>query len=291
MSLQAENIRGSLLMVAAMAAFALEDMFIKSATQTLPVGQVLIIFGIGGFLVFAAMARLRGESVFGDSAPSRTLCIRSVFEIMGRLCFTLALALTPLSNASAILQATPLVVAIGAAVFFGETVGWRRWTAILVGLCGVLIILRPGLSGFEPASIFAVLGTIGFAGRDLATKAAPFQLTNAQLGVYGFLVLVFSGILALLWTGGATLPSPLTALKLAAAIAFGVLAYNALTGAMRQGEVSVIAPFRYTRLIFAMILGVVVFAERPDTYTLIGSAIVILSGLYTVLRERRISRD
>ncbi len=281
------NFRGSLFMVLAMAAFALEDMFIKAATVTVPVGQVLLMFGLAGMIVFAALARYHGDRIFDPAGLSRTMVIRSVFEIMGRLCFTLAIALTPLSNASAILQATPLVVAVGAVYVFGETVGWRRWSAICVGFIGVLLILRPGWSGFEPNSIFAVLGTIGFAGRDLATKAAAPQLTNAQLGVYGFAMLLVAGVIALSYTGGALWPNTAVLIKIAAATLFGVLAYSALTGAMRLGEVSAIAPFRYTRLVFAMIIGVVIFGERPDTWTLIGSAIVVGSGLYTVLRQQR----
>ena len=281
------NFRGSLFMVLAMAAFALEDMFIKAATVTVPVGQVLLMFGLAGMIVFAALARYHGDRIFDPAGLSRTMVIRSVFEIMGRLCFTLAIALTPLSNASAILQATPLVVAVGAVYVFGETVGWRRWSAICVGFIGVLLILRPGWSGFEPNSIFAVLGTIGFAGRDLATKAAAPQLTNAQLGVYGFAMLLVAGVIALSYTGGALWPNTAVLIKIAAATLFGVLAYSALTGAMRLGEVSAIAPFRYTRLVFAMIIGVLIFGERPDTWTLIGSAIVVGSGLYTVLRQQR----
>ena len=286
-AMKMDTVRGSLLMVLAMAAFALEDMFIKSASQSLPVGQILIIFGLGGMVIFMAMARAQGQRMLHPAICTRPMVLRSVAEVTGRLCYTLAIALTPLSSASAILQATPLVVAAGAVVFFGEQVGWRRWVAIAVGFCGVLLVLRPGVSGFEPASIFAVIGTLGFAGRDLATRAAPSSMSNHQLGIYGFAMLVVAGGVALGWTGGASVPSLLVCGQLAAATVIGVIAYNALTGAMRAGEISVVAPFRYTRLVFAMVLGVVVFGERPDVLTLVGSAIIIGSGLFTVLRERR----
>lgn len=281
-----DTFRGSLLMVLAMAAFALEDMFIKSASQSLPVGQILIIFGLGGMVIFMAMARAQGQRMVHPAICTRPMVLRSVAEVTGRLCYTLAIALTPLSSASAILQATPLVVAAGAVVFFGEQVGWRRWVAIAVGFCGVLLVLRPGVSGFEPASIFAVIGTLGFAGRDLATRAAPPSMSNNQLGIYGFAMLIVAGAVALGWTGGASWPSPLVWGQLAAATVIGVIAYNALTGAMRSGEISVVAPFRYTRLVFAMVLGVLVFGERPDAWTLVGSVVIVGSGLFTVLRER-----
>ncbi|MFV1464278.1 MULTISPECIES: DMT family transporter [unclassified Phaeobacter] len=281
------TLRGSLLMVLAMAAFALEDMFIKSAARSLPVGQILILFGAGGMVIFAIMARAQGHRLWTPVFYTRALVLRSVAEVAGRLCYTLAIALTPLSSASAILQATPLVVAAGAVVFFNEHVGLRRWLAIAAGFVGVLMILRPGASGFELASLFAVAGTLGFAGRDLATRAAPAGLSNAHLGLVGFAMLIVAGVLAQPFGAPMVMPDLATGAGLVAATVVGVVAYHALTGAMRSGEISVIAPFRYTRLVFAMVLGVVVFHERPDLWTLMGSAVIVISGGFTLMRSRR----
>jgi len=274
-------------MVAAMFGFALEDMFLKSAAKTMPVGLILIIFGTGGMLAFTALTLLRGERVFHPAILTRPIAIRAAFEVLGRLFYTLAIAFNPLSSASAILQATPLMVVAGAALIFGESVGWKRWAAIIVGFVGVLIILRPGLEGFTPASVLAVLGMIGFAGRDLATRAAPPVLSNLQLGIYGFAMMAPTGAGLLAFSGGAHLPTPTTSLQLLAATLVGVAAYYALTAAMRMGEVSVITPFRYTRLVFALILGVTVFHEAPDAMTLLGSAIIVGSGIYTLTRSKR----
>lgn len=274
-------------MVAAMAGFAIEDMFLKSAAQTLPVGEILILFGGAGMLVFAALAKQRGERVLHPAILTPVIRIRALFEVTGRLFYTLAIALTPLSNASAILQATPLVVIAGAALVFGESVGWRRWMAVLVGFLGVLIILRPGLEGFTPLTLLAVIGTIGFAGRDLATRAAPAVLSNFQLGVYGFAMMVPAGAALLGFSGGAQVPDGYSAADLICATTVGVSAYYALTRAMRTGDVSVVTPFRYTRLIFAMILGMAVFAERPDLMTIAGSVLIVASGVYALLRSRR----
>lgn len=274
-------------MVAAMAGFAVEDMFLKFAARSLPVGQILMIFGGGGMVIFAVLTKLRGERVFHPAILTRPILIRAVFEVMGRLFYTLAIAFTALSSASAILQATPLVVVAGAALIFGEKVGWRRWSAILVGFAGVLIILRPGLEGFTLASLLAVAGTIGFAGRDLATRAAPPVLSNLQLGVYGFAMMVPTGAVLLTFFGDAVIPGWAAVGQLLAATLVGVAAYYALTAAMRMGDVGVITPFRYTRLVFALILGVVLFGEQPDSYTLIGSAIIVASGIYTLVRGRK----
>jgi drug/metabolite transporter (DMT)-like permease len=138
------NLAGSGWMIASMAVFAIEDAFIKAASVTLPVGQVLVIFGLGGSLVFASLALYNREPLYNEDVISRPMWIRVVFEIIGRLFYVLALSLIPLSAATVILQAAPLVVVAGAALLFGEKVGWRRWSAIFVGLTGVLIIIQPG---------------------------------------------------------------------------------------------------------------------------------------------------
>jgi drug/metabolite transporter (DMT)-like permease len=281
------NARGSLMMVLAMAGFALEDMFIKAAAATLPAGEIMLLFGLGGMLIFCVLTLRRGETLLPRAAFSRAMGVRAICEITGRLGYTLAIALAPLATASAILQATPLVVAMGAALFFGEQVGWRRWTAIFVGFAGVLLVLRPGVDGFTPTTLFALVGMLGFAGRDLATRAAPPALSHMQLGIYGFFMLIPAGMIALAFSGGLVLPTLPVSAQLVAATVIGVYAYYALTVAMRSGEVSVVAPFRYTRLVFALVLAVAVFGERPDMLTLVGSSIIVLSGLYSLVRDKR----
>ena len=283
-----DNLRGSAFMVCAMAFFALEDMMIKAASVSLPAGEILVFFGIGGSLFFSLLTLRRGEAIFPPEALSKSVLVRALFEMLGRVAFTLALVFTPLSSTSAILQATPLVVVLGAAIFFGEKVGWRRWSAILVGFVGVLFIIRPGLEGFESSALFAVLGMLGFAGRDLATRAAPASLSNVQLGVYGFLVLIIAGVGLMIFNGDVVVPDFKSSMQVLAATVFGVIAYYALTLAMRTGEVSAVTPYRYTRLVFALIVGFLVFGERPDAMTLIGSAIIVSGGIYTLLHNRKV---
>jgi drug/metabolite transporter (DMT)-like permease len=279
------NQRGSLFMVLAMAGFAVEDMFIKSAAKTMPLGQVLALMGALGVLWFALQSRRVGEPAFPAALRSRTMLVRSSFEMVGRLFYSLAIALTPISVASAILQATPLVVVAGAALIFGERVGLWRWALTALGFAGVLVILRPGLEGFDAMAILAVIGLLGFAGRDLATRAAPLALSNAQLGVAGFAVLGLAGLIILGVQGGPVLPGALPLAKALGAAGFGILGYSYLTRAMRTGEVSAVTPFRYTRLLFALLVGVVVFGERPDLATLIGSAMIVGCGVLILTRR------
>lgn len=280
-----DNLKGAIWMVAAMTGFAVEDMLIKLAARDMPVGQVIVIFGLGGLLVFAGLSLRAGQGLWHPAMRSRAMVARSISEVTGRLFFALAITLTPISSATAILQATPLVVALGAVVFFGERVGWRRWAAIFVGFGGVMMILRPGLAGFEALSVLAVMATLGFAGRDLGSRAAPPGMSNLQLGVLGFAMLTTSGVVILAVSGGAIWPTPLGWGLLLGIILFGVLSYYGLTKAMRTGEISVVAPFRYARLIVAMVLAVLVLGERPDLWTLLGSAVIVGSGLVLIRRS------
>jgi drug/metabolite transporter (DMT)-like permease len=283
----AGNFTGAAFMVLAMALFAVEDTLLKQVSSHLPVSEILILFGAGGTAVFALLTWQRGERIFNADLKHPALLIRCLFEVLGRLFFTLSLALTALSTTSAILQATPLLVAAASAVIFREKISGLRWALITLGFVGVLLVLRPGLDGFTPLSILAVLGMIGFAGRDLSTRAAPKGLSYAQLGVYGFAMLIVSGVILLGWRGDMVAPSGFEALMLIAAVVVGVCAYTALTFAMRTGEVSMVTPFRYSRLLFAMVLAALVFHERPDTMEVVGGAVIVAAGLALMLTGRK----
>ncbi|PRY75212.1 EamA-like transporter family protein [Yoonia maritima] len=281
------NLVGSLWMIAAMACFAIEDVFVKAAAVTLPIGQLLILFGTGGAIVFAAAAFLTKTPLLSADVVSRPMRIRVLFEVMGRLFYALAIALTPLSSATVILQATPIVVVASAALIFGEKVGPRRWIAIVVGLIGVLIIIQPGSDSFSTLSILAVLGMLGFAGRDLASRAAPKTLGTAALGFFGFLAVVAAGLIYSVYEGVsfATITLP-TALHLCGASLVGAAAYAGLMKAMRTGEVSAVTPFRYSRLLFGGACGVFIFKESVSTNMLFGSALIVASGLIIMWRSK-----
>ena len=283
-----DNLRGSLWMIAAMAGFAIEDSLLKIATQTMPVSQVLVMFGLIGAGVFFILARMQHTPIFTKDALSAGMRLRLIFEFTGRLFYILALAMTSLSGTTVILQATPLVVVGGAALFMGEPVGWRRWTAICLGLIGVVIVLRPSSDDFSVLSILAVVGMLGFAGRDLASRAAPVSLTPAVLGIYGFLTLVLAGACYGLWEGKTYVRTDLqTSGLLILSVAVGVFAYTSLMTAMRTGQVSMVTPFRYIRLIFGIGLGVLVFGEPLDAPMIWGSMTIVGAGLFLLMRSEK----
>lgn len=284
-----DNLRGMLLMTLAMAAFASADAAIKLLSQTHAQAQIIWITGVTGALIFAGLAIVSGERPVTRDALAPTALARVAAEGIGTIGIVMALSLSPLPVVVAIMQSVPLLVTIGASVFLGEAVGLRRWTAILVGLGGVLLILRPGTQGFAPEALFAVLGAVMLAARDLFTRVVPKTASNLQLGCWGFAGLVpaglFLGTVTETAPGGASLP----AIGMFSAVTvLTVLAIWAITAAMRSGDVAVVAPFRYTRLLFGLTIAILFFGERPDLPTWIGAGIVAASGLYTFYREARL---
>jgi drug/metabolite transporter (DMT)-like permease len=275
-------------MIASMAAFAIEDAFLKTVTKQLPVGQVLMMFGAAGLCVFALMARRAGASIFQAQVLTKNMLLRAVFEFFGRLFYVLAIALTPMSSATAILQSAPLFVVLGARIFLREKVDAKTWIAIFLGLFGVLIILRPSAADFSLLSLLALIGTLGFVGRDLFSRTAPSSLTKEVLGFYGFTTMMIAGACYAVWDG-----KPFVSLQaqqflmLAAALLAGVFAYTALMTAMRTGSIGAVTPYRYSRLLFGISIGVIVFGEQLDAPMLLGCAIVIGAGLFIGWQNQR----
>ena len=285
-----DNLRAITWMVLAMLGFALTDMFIKLASASLPVGQIVLILGGGGAAIFAGLARARGVPVLAPALGSPLVLARCGLEVLGTLCFTSALALAEISFVSAIQQAVPLVVVAGAALVLGETVGPRRWIAVGVGFAGVLLIVRPSAAGVPAGALLALGAVLALAFRDVVTRRIVAEVHTLQLATWGLAVLVPAGLGLLAFTGGFRSMDAAGTAYCLAGVFTGAGAYYAITASMRIGEVSAVSPFRYTRLLFALVIGFVVFGERPDALTLAGAAIVIGSGLFILMRERALAR-
>jgi drug/metabolite transporter (DMT)-like permease len=278
-------------MVAAMVCFAVEDVLLKQLAAAMPVGQVLALTGAGCGILFSAIVLLGGGSLSSPALLSRPVLLRNLSEALGSAAYVSALALSTLSGVSAIIQATPLAMTLGAALFLGEAVGWRRWTAVATGFAGVMLIIQPGMVSFSAGSLLAV-ATVGLlAMRDLCSRAVAPDVSSLQLAAWGFLSIVPAG-LAILWLGGAQFVAvaPPQWIFLAATFVVGSLGYYAIVAATRTGEVSAVVPFRYTRLVFALVLGYVVFDERPGAWMLIGAGLIDGSGLYTIWRTALVDR-
>lgn len=285
-----ENLRGIGLMVTGILFLTFGDSLIKVIARTVPLPQILILMGFGGALVFATFILIRREDLFSRLIFDRNVLVRNGCEVFGTSFMISALAVVPLSVVAAVLQATPIAVTLIAAIFYGVTVGWRRWTAIMIGFAGVLIIVRPGAEGFQLNTLLAVGAMIGLSFRDVTTRTSPKALGSLQLSFYAFLAIASAGLVASIYTGDIKPLSLSVAAITALCVVCVVIGYFCVTASLRQGDILVIIPFRYTRIIFAGAIGFFFFAETIDNWTIVGSAIVIGSGLYALWREHRTSR-
>ena len=282
-----DNTRAALTMVASMAFFAVEDLFLKWSAEALPPGQVLALTGAAGACVFWLLAAGQRQPILSRDALRGMPLARTLAEAAAAALYILALALAPLTMTSALLQASPLVVVAGAALFLGETVGWRRWASVLVGLAGVIVILEPWDADFDPTGLLTVACVVVLAVRDLATRAMPARIGTFQVATWAYLGLIPAGVALMAGMGqGFVPPTPGQWAGLGGALVSGLFGYYAIVAAMRLGEVSVVAPFRYTRLVFAMAIAMVFLGERPARSTLLGAGIVVGSGLYAFARAQ-----
>ncbi len=285
------NVRGILLVLLAMVGFTLEDTFIKALTGGMAVGNVRMLIGLGSASVFALFASVRGENIFGARAWQPLPLLRAFTEAFSAVAYATALSKVDISTVAAVFQATPLVITMGAALFLGEQVGWRRWSAIGVGFIGVIMIIRPGLNGFEPAALWVLIAVLGVATRDLLTRVLSADVPSTVVSFQAFATIIPAGLFLMFANNSSfSMPHGVDWAMIVGGVLFGVMGYYSIVVAMRIGDAAVVTPFRYTRLLFSILIGAVVFAERPDLMTLAGSSLVIGSGLYTFLRERRLQR-
>jgi drug/metabolite transporter (DMT)-like permease len=280
-----ENSKGALYMALAMASFTCNDALVKSVTSSLSVAQIMTVRGImTTILVYVIARRMRALRPL-RVILSPLILLRTFFEIGATLTFITALGRIDFANVSSIMQSLPLAVTLGAALFLGEPVGWRRWVAIIIGFCGVLIILRPTAEGFAPASLLLLAAVFFTSGRDLVTRRVVSDIPSLSITLFTAAANTVVGAILIVPMGGW---QPVTMdnfppLVIAAALTFG--GYQAVIMSMRTGEISFVAPFRYTSLIWALAIGIVFFGERPDFLVFLGAAIVIGSGLYSFYRE------
>ncbi len=281
------NTRGALLMALSMAGFTINDALTKAVTPFMNVGQIMFLRGVMTTLLVYLIARRMGALVHIRSLAQPLVLLRILCETLSTIAYLSALRQMPLANASSILQSLPLAVTLGAALFLREPVGWRRWTAIVVGFMGVLIIIRPGPEGFTHASIYVVLSVFFAASRDLVTKKIDSAIPSLSVTLSTAAGITLTGAALIVPLGGWQPVGWANFGTLALASTLLFVGYQAIIMAMRTGEISFIAPFRYMSLLWAVALGMIFFGEVPDAWMMTGAAIVIGSGLYTFYRENK----
>jgi len=278
-------------MIGAMIGFALADTLIKWSSETVAggagTGQIMVYLGVSGLILFGATMAYSGERLTRHTLLDRTVLFRTFGDVIGVIGVTTSLTLMPVGDVSAILQIQPIVVMLGAAWFLKEQVTLFRWIAVAIAFFGVMIIVRPGMEAFHPASAFVLLGVLGLSIRDLGTRALDASHSSVVVSMIGCVALIPVGILIHFLQGIPVDCSIETNVILIAASISGVIAYYAITHAMRLGEVSIVAPFRYSRIIAAFVVAYLVLGERPDLWTLIGAAVVVAAGVWVLVSERR----
>jgi drug/metabolite transporter (DMT)-like permease len=283
-----ENVRGAALMSLSMFAFTVNDAFIKSVTEVLPLYQTIALRGVVAVAGLLLVAHFTGSlRVKIARADARLIMWRSLADVVATVLFLTALQNMYLANLSAILQATPLAVTLGAALMFKDPIGWRRMTAILIGFIGVLIIINPQGDGFDGWALVGLAAVGAIVLRDLAVRPLSRQVPSIMVALGAGAAVFVLGIVGSVIQGWA----PVTPLQLSEIFASGVLltvGYLTAVLAMRVGDIGFVAPFRYSSLLWAIFLGWLVFGNLPQMNALIGAAIVVATGIYTLLRERNL---
>lgn len=280
-----ENGRAIVAMFLSTAFFMFNDALLKYTAQTMPLGEIIFLRGVVATSIMAIWCWTSGAFAQGRKLLNPVVFGRSILEIIGSFMYLTALTQMPIANATAMLQAMPLAVTAGAAMIYGEVVGWRRWSAIAVGFAGVMLIIRPGMDGFDAWALLAVAAVVFMALRDLVTRSMPkgmpssgvcfvvctaVTLMGAGMGVNEQWIAVGAGYV----------------LPLVGCAALLIGAYYFAIVSTRAGDMSVVAPMRYTGLLWATAIGVIVWGQVPDAITITGMVVVVGSGLYTVHRER-----
>ncbi len=287
-----DNLRGALYMTIAMAAFTINDSLMKAATSTLhlPLWQAIATRGLLTLGPLILIGRMTGGIRF--RMPRRdavAVGLRSIGEVASTLTFLAALVHMPLANLSAIMQSLPLAVTLAAWVFLKEPVGWRRLLAICVGFGGVMLIVRPGPSGFDHWSLVALVSVAFVVLRDLSTRQLTKAVPSSTVAIAASASVTVTALVLSLIEGW-VMPSAGQMALLAGAAASLVVGYNYVVMVMRVGDLGFVAPFRYTSLLVALVLGWLVFDTFPDALTLAGAALVVGSGIFTLWREQRVRR-
>jgi len=281
-----DNLRGASLMALSMLAFVLNDGLMKALFADMSIYQAIFLRGVITVPLIAVMAWQQGALIIRLAPRDRVFVgVRVSAEVGATVGFLTALKYMPLANVTAILQVLPLTVTMAAALFLGESVGWRRWLAILTGLVGVIIIIRPGMEGFSANSIWA-LGAVGcITLREIVTRKLSSDLPSLPVALATAVGIGGLGALMLPAVAWAPVSIQGWGLLLGASVAIiGGYLFSVMT--MRVGDIGFVAPFRYTAMIWAIALGLLMFDELPDMATCIGTGIVIVTGLYSLHRER-----
>ena len=279
------NVLGIAAMLAATGFFVTGDAIMKLMTARMPTGETIFIRGILGIILVWSLVAAMGA--LGDVRRhlNSLIALRTSADMGAAGCFQIALSRLPFAETGAILQLNPLVVTASAAMFLGEKVGWRRWTATAIGFAGVLLIIRPGAAAFQWASVLLLAAVFCSASRDTITRRLPSGTSALILAAFAITGIGLSSLLFLpfeTWVW----PAARDVAALAIPAVFMLIGQTLVVISIRSGEVSAVVPFRYAAIIWSLTYSALIWGEFPDKLTLLGIGIVSGAGLYTFHREQ-----
>lgn len=284
------NQRGILAICGSMVAYTVNDAMVKEIARSHPVGEVIFIRGLFTTLLIGSIVVALGYAGELRRALSRPVILRSLCDGLSTACFVVALVHMKLADLAAVLQVAPLILAAFSVLFYRETVGWRRWTAITVGFIGALFVVKPTPSAFDAWALVALLAATSSALRETQTRQIDHSIPTIVIAFMGSIAIIAVGLLFApteQWHG---VPAGDIALLAVAAVFVGIATYL-MTLAFRGVEISVVAPFRYSYLITSAVAGYLVFSEVPDAWSVAGAMLIVASGLYALHREAVRRRD
>lgn len=272
-------------MILAMACLACRDAMNKFLASSIPVSQVLVLVGFVGALVFFILSFPMKVSLIDNKMKSTAFILRFFSELISAVFFLVSIVFISLSSASAISQATPILVTIGGIIFFKERVTINNWMLILLGFAGVLLIIKPTNGSFNPYFFIAIISVTFLALKDLTTRFISNSLPTISICFWSFLALFFGGIFCIPFFESFRPITGIDYLFLLSTTFFSALGNLFLILATRGGEVSLVTSFRYTRLPFAILIGIVLFNESIDLTTLTGCILITVVGI--ILGKRK----
>jgi drug/metabolite transporter (DMT)-like permease len=280
-----DNRAAIVFMLLAMAAFIFNDSAAKLASADLETGQIIFVRGLIASPIIILLAWIQGAFRQPGRLFHRTVRLRTLGELLATGLYLTALFHMPIANSTAILQTVPLATTAAAALILGEAVGIRRWAAIALGFAGVLLIVRPGSEGFNVWSLFALAAVGAILLRDLTSRVLPADIPALGIIALSSVAVTTLGAVMSQFGEWRQITSE-TFVYLCASGFFLIGGYYFILLAMRTGEISAIAPFRYTILLWAILIQILIFGVWPDLPTIAGSAILVATGLYTLYREQ-----
>lgn len=287
--LAAANRRGIVAMAGAMACFIANDAVVKLASAAMPTAQLIFLRGTMATAIVLAVAFATGALARARDTVHRSVVVRALAEALATVLYLTALFQLPIANAAAINLSAPLFIVVLAVAFMGEKVSAAHWLAVCTGFAGVLLVVQPGLEGFNAYALVCLLSALFQALRDLLTRRiaadVPAVLITLSTTVA---VTLLAGALSLVEGWRAFAPRDLALLALAAAFLMG--AYYLIVDAMRHGELSLVAPFRYTGVLYAIVLGYLIWGDVPNALAWAGIALLVGAGLFVLHRERARAR-